>query len=177
MVFSSPRYLLFLALVLVGLWALKGVSRKKRLLALASCAFYAAWDWRYLGLLLAISVIDYWAADRIARATAARTRKTWLALSIGSNLGLLAYFKYCNFFIANLDALLAPAGIAVPMLDVVLPVGISFYTFKTMSHTIDVYRGQLAPCRSGSTVFQSPKARLVVIRMERLGRSFAPGRS
>lgn len=148
MVFSSPRFLLFLVVVLVVLALLRGLQGKKNFLAVASALFYAAWDWRYLGLLLAISVIDYWAADRIFNATSRASRKAWLVASIVSNLGILAYFKYCNFFLENLSGVLSPFGLSVPALDVLLPAGISFYTFKTMSYTIDVYRGELAPCRS-----------------------------
>jgi alginate O-acetyltransferase complex protein AlgI len=76
----------------------------------ASCFFYAAWDWRYLGLLLFISVIDYVAASKIAESSIQRTRRAWLILSVVSNLGVLAYFKYCNFFIDNLNLLLGRAG-------------------------------------------------------------------
>ncbi len=148
MVFSSPRYVVFLVAVLVVLALMRGVGPKKRFLAVASSVFYAAWDWRYLGLLLAISVIDYWAADRIARSSRPATRKAWLLASLVSNLGILAYFKYCNFFIENANTLLGSLGVSLPALNVLLPAGISFYTFKTMSYTIDVYRRQLEPCRS-----------------------------
>jgi alginate O-acetyltransferase complex protein AlgI len=147
-IFTSSRYLVFLAGTLLLLGLVPGRDVKKRFLALASCFFYAAWDWRYLGLLLAISVVDYCAAARIAASTSPRIRKNWLRLSIISNLGLLGYFKYCNFFIESFNALTASFGVTVPRTDVLLPVGISFYTFKTMSYTIDVYRGQLSPCRS-----------------------------
>src|SRR5881392_4094949 len=98
MVFSSPRFLVFLALVLAVLGFLSTCEIKKRFLAVASCFFYAAWDWRYLGLLLAISVIDYVCALRIASGSNQRVRRLWLLLSISSNLGVLCYFKYCNFF-------------------------------------------------------------------------------
>ncbi len=148
MVFSSPRFILFLVAVLVVLSLLRGVGAKKHFLAVASSVFYAAWDWRYLGLLLGISVIDYWAADRISSTDRPGARKAWLLVSVVSNLGTLAYFKYCNFFIENVNALLGPLGVSLPVLNILLPAGISFYTFKTMSYTIDVYRRELAPCRS-----------------------------
>ncbi len=148
MIFTSSRYLVFLAGTLLLLGLVPGREPKKRCLAAASCFFYAAWDWRYLGLLLAISVIDYCAAARIAASDSVRARKNWLWVSIVSNLGMLGYFKYCNFFIENFDALTSSFGFTLPRTDVLLPVGISFYTFKTMSYTIDVYRGQLKPCRS-----------------------------
>lgn len=139
MVFSSPRFFVFLAVVLTVLALLPRGTVRKRALAVFSCFFYAAWDWRYLGLLLFISVIDYVAAHFISRG---RHRKAWLLLSLVSNLGLLAYFKYCNFFLDNLNLL----GMwHFPHQDILLPAGISFYTFKTMSYTIDVYRGDLEP--------------------------------
>ncbi len=148
MIFTSSSYLVFLGGTLLLLGLVPGREAKKRLLAAASCFFYAAWDWRYLGLLLAVSVIDYYVAARIAASDSPRARRNWLRASIASNLGMLAYFKYCNFFIENFNALTASFGFTVPRADVLLPVGISFYTFKTMSYTIDVYRRQIKPCRS-----------------------------
>ena len=150
MIFSSPRFFLFLATLLL-LMALLGSDRrefKKRLLGVASCLFYAAWDWRYLGLLLTISVVDYVAAAKISVASDRRIRRAWLLLSIVSNLSILGYFKYCNFFINNLNGVGHLFGWHITPLHILLPAGISFYTFKTMSYTIDVYRGGLKTCRS-----------------------------
>src|SRR5262249_22335217 len=153
MVFSSPRYLVFLAAVLLLLAIPLALQRKKRLLVVAPSLFSAAWDWRYLGLLVTISVIDYVAADRIDRSArgggGARGRKLWLFASIASNLAILGWFKYCGFFLHNLNGVLASFGaatIAVP--QILLPAGLSFYTFKSMSYTIDLYRRGIAPCRS-----------------------------
>ena len=148
MVFSSPRFLAFLAALLAVLAIPLPRDVKKRVLTVASCLFYAAWDYRYLGLLLLISVIDWVAAARIAASSLSRSRKAWLLLSVASNLGILAYFKYCNFFVENANLLLGSMGVRIAALHVLLPAGISFYTFKTMSYTIDVYRGHLEPCRS-----------------------------
>ena len=148
MAFSNPRFLLFLGLLLVLLQVLPGNTTKKRGLALASCLFYATWDWRYLGLLLLVSVIDYVASWRIYESSSPRLRRLWLWTSLGSNLGILAYFKYANFFLENTSGFLGMFGAQVPALNVLLPVGISFYTFKTMSYTVDVYRGELKPCAS-----------------------------
>ncbi len=145
MLFSSPRFFAFVAALLVLLALPFGLRAKKRILGFASCLFYAAWDYRYLGLLLAISVIDFVCADRIARSTAPRGKKAWLALSVVSNIGILAYFKYTNFFLANLSEL---TGTPARTMQILLPTGISFYTFKSMSYTIDVYRGHIEPCRS-----------------------------
>ena len=122
------------------------VSTKKNILALASCLFYALWDYRYLGLLLFISLVDYACARRISK-QAGRRRKAWLLVSIVSNLGMLAYFKYYDFFIDNLNGLLPELGQASHR-NILLPAGISFYTLKTLSYVIDVYRSELAPVRS-----------------------------
>jgi alginate O-acetyltransferase complex protein AlgI len=152
MVFSSPRYLVFLVAVLLLLGLPLALRRKKHVLVVASSLFYAAWDWRYLGLLVAISVIDWWAADRIDRSArrggSARGRRLWLAASIVSNLAILGWFKYCGFFLQNLNGVLASFG-AVPLAipRILLPAGISFYTFKSMSYTIDVHRRVIEPCR------------------------------
>jgi alginate O-acetyltransferase complex protein AlgI len=140
MVFSNPWFFLFLALTLGLLSIPLALATKKRLLTALSCLFYAAWDVRYLALLLIISVIDYVCALRIARArTQQESGKAWVIASVVSNLGVLAYFKYANFFLANVAALHGPQLV----LNVLLPAGISFYTFKTMSYVIDVYKGEL----------------------------------
>jgi alginate O-acetyltransferase complex protein AlgI len=144
MIFSSPRFLLFLVAllcILAGPWK---HNHKKWILAVASCVFYAAWNYRYLALLLFISVVDYYCALRIHRNETQLARKRWLMVSIVSNLGLLSYFKYTNFFLDNFNLL---TGGHIPHLNILLPAGISFYTFKTMSYTIDVYRRELEPCR------------------------------
>jgi alginate O-acetyltransferase complex protein AlgI len=148
MVFSSPWFLAFLAVTLAVLSLPWANDTKKRLLSVASCFFYAAWDYRYLGLLLAVSTIDWVCAGRIHRASAAGPRRRWLLLSMITNLGLLAYFKYCNFFLENLNGVLGATGVRLPHLDILLPAGISFYTFKTMSYVIDVYRRELKPTHS-----------------------------
>ena len=148
MVFSSLRYLLFLAGVLAILAPRYSHARKKLVLCAASCFFYAAWDPRYLGLLLLISVIDYACAVRIVRSRQSRGRRFWVSASVVSNLAILGYFKYANFFLENLNVVLGPWGLTAPSLRVLLPAGISFYTFKSMSYTIDVYRDQIPTTRS-----------------------------
>jgi alginate O-acetyltransferase complex protein AlgI len=148
MIFSSPRFLVFLAGVLVVLALPFRHELKKRILFVASCVFYAAWDYRYLALLLLVSVIDYYCAARIAETEDPRKRHGWVTFSVVSNLGILAYFKYFNFFVGNLNGLLASSGRSLPAFDILLPAGISFYTFKSMSYTIDVYRREIEPCGS-----------------------------
>src|ERR1700676_3786067 len=148
MIFSSPRFLVFLLVVLLALAIPFRHQFKKRILFVASCSFYAAWDYRYLALLLLVSVIDYYCGARIAKTEDGRTRGRWVTFSIVSNLAILAYFKYYNFFAGNLNGVLAWSGLHLPVLQILLPAGISFYTFKSMSDTIDVYRREIEPCRS-----------------------------
>jgi alginate O-acetyltransferase complex protein AlgI len=148
MIFSSPRFLVFLVAILAVLAVPFRHELKKRILLVASCVFYAAWDYRYLALLFVVSVIDYYCAARIAETDNPRTRYRWVTFSVVSNLCILGYFKYFNFFIGNLNGLLALSGRRIPAVDILLPAGISFYTFKSMSYTIDVYRREIEPCRS-----------------------------
>ena len=148
MIFSSPRFLVFLLVVLVALAIPFRHQFKKRVLFVASCSFYAAWDYRYLALLLLVSVIDYYCGARIAKTQDGRTRSQWVRFSIVSNLAILAYFKYYNFFAGNLNGVLGWSGFRLPVLQILLPAGISFYTFKSMSYTIDVYRREIEPCSS-----------------------------
>jgi alginate O-acetyltransferase complex protein AlgI len=147
-IFSSPRFLVFLSATLLVLAVPLGHEAKKRVLLVASCVFYAAWDYRYLALLMAVSVIDYYCAARIAATDDRPTRLRWVTFSVVSNLAILGYFKYYNFFVDNLNPFFAWSGVQAPALRILLPAGISFYTFKSMSYTIDVYRREIAPCRS-----------------------------
>jgi alginate O-acetyltransferase complex protein AlgI len=147
-VFSSFRFLLFLAAMLFITSRPFSIRTKKALICLGSCLFYAAWDYHYLALLLIISGIDYWCAALIARSEILQTRRAWLTVSIVTNLAILGYFKYANFFIDNINHVLQPFGRETALLNVILPAGISFYTFKSMSYTIDVYRNVIRPCRS-----------------------------
>ena len=148
MIFSSPRFFVFLVLVLLLLAPRFRLRVKLDLLLFASCLFYAAWDWRYLGLLLFVSAANYECGKRIHASDDPRTRKRWLLASVAVSLGTLGYFKYTGFFLENLNALLASIGVTVPVVSLLLPAGISFYTFKTMSYTIDIYRRELVPSPS-----------------------------
>ncbi len=150
MVFNSLSFVLFFVAVLAARYSPLRWTARKWILTAASYVFYAGWH-PELSLLLALStVIDWWAAARIHRAESARTRRWWLALSLASNLGLLAFFKYGDFGLRSVEALARLLGIeaSLPVLGLTLPVGISFYTFQTLSYTLDVYRGSLRPVRS-----------------------------
>ncbi len=121
---------------------------RKIIALLASCYFYAYWDYRFLFLLLASTVLDFTVGQLIARSQESLWRKVWLALSIAGNLGVLGFFKYYNFFIESAEALWSSLGWHVGTLRLVLPIGISFYTFQTLSYSIDVYRRQLQATNS-----------------------------
>jgi alginate O-acetyltransferase complex protein AlgI len=114
---------------------------------LASYVFYGSWNWKFLSLIFISTFIDYYVSHGIALSSEARRRKVLLAISVIANLGMLGIFKYYNFFIGEFLSFADMIGITVsaPVISVALPVGISFYTFQTMSYTIDVYRRQAEP--------------------------------
>ena len=144
MLFNSISFLVFFPTIFLVYWVLPKRPQNYLLLA-GSYFFYAQWDWRFLSLILISTVVDYFSALAIENSEAEVKRKRALFISIGTNLSILAAFKYGGFFTENLYALLNSAGISFSKrtLDIVVPVGISFYTFQTLSYTIDVYRRQL----------------------------------
>ena len=141
MVFNSLHFVWFF-LVVYGAYRLLPHRGQNWLLLIASYYFYTAWDWRFLGLLIGSTLVDYTCALAIARATSPRRRRVLLLVSISFNLTLLGFFKYFNFFADNLHTIFGALGWQVDFVTahVLLPVGISFYTFVTMSYVIDVYR-------------------------------------
>jgi alginate O-acetyltransferase complex protein AlgI len=156
-VFNSLQFLWFFAVVYAlyrAAPALLPAARAHRaqnwLLLVASYYFYAAWDYRFLALLAASTLVDYTCGLALGRIRDRTRRRTVLWLSIGFNLTLLGFFKYFNFFADNLHALFATLGWQLDFVTVriLLPIGISFYTFVTMSYVIDVYRGEIAPARN-----------------------------
>ena len=148
--FHSLDYFLFLALVLTAYWVARRSSFRFVLLLFASCVFYMAWNAAYLIFVLLSLTIDYVAARGMKSAADESRRRGWLALSLTTNLGLLGTFKYFNFFSSSVGDVVHALGLSwvAPHLDVLLPIGISFYTFESLSYTIDVYRGQIQPTRS-----------------------------
>ena len=151
MLFNSLSFIVFFAVVLV-LYYLKLFSwtNKKRMLLLASYVFYAMWNPPLVILLWISTLIDYTAGKKLAVLQNQRHRKYWLLLSLFVNLGFLAFFKYGNFLMENFVSVLNIVGIefqARPM-DIILPMGISFYTFQTMSYTIDMYKRKIEPART-----------------------------
>jgi alginate O-acetyltransferase complex protein AlgI len=150
MVFNSLTFIVFFACVLV-LHALPlPWTAKKVNLLLASYLFYAAWNPPFVILLWLSTVVDWYAAQGLVKARREAARHAWMLLSVIANLGMLGYFKYGQFLLDNFGALMAAAGIAYQPAhyDIVLPVGISFYTFATMSYTLDVYLRRAAPAQN-----------------------------
>jgi len=147
--FNSLQYAAFLPLVLLVYWQLHRRGQNLLLLA-ASYLFYSFWDWRFLGLLMLSTTVDFVTGRVLARTDDNQHRRWVLAVSIVTNLGILGFFKYFNFFIDSAERLLERVGLEVtaPLLHIALPVGISFYTFHGMSYTIDLYRRRIQPATS-----------------------------
>ncbi len=145
MVFNSLQYAVFLPVVLCAYWLLRHRGQNA-LLLLASYVFYAMWDWRFLGLMLLSTTVDYTVGRQLASTADDRVRRRWFLASLAVNLGVLGYFKYAGFFVESAADLLRPLGFdSEPTLRILLPVGISFYTFHGISYTFDVFRRQLRP--------------------------------
>lgn len=158
MVFNSVSFLIFFALFFHLYWWInnKGSVKWRNIyLIIASYIFYGWWDWRFLGLIAISSLADYIIGIKISTAQSRHLRKSLLIASISINLGILGFFKYFNFFIESLAILFNNLNIPfhAGTLEIILPVGISFYTFQTMSYTIDIYRGQLKPTKSWTQFF------------------------
>jgi len=119
------------------------------MLLAASYVFYGWWDWRFLGLIFFTTSLDYWVSLKVAATQNERAKKAYLSISIVCNLGLLAAFKYFNFFVQSFVDMATKVGVQVDWvpLHIILPVGISFFTFQSVSYSIDVYRGHLQPPR------------------------------
>ncbi len=147
MLFNSFIFLVFLCVVLTGYYIARTRVLQNRFLLVASYFFYGWWDYRFLTLLLFSTTVDYFVARAISSSGHPERKKLLLSLSLASNLGCLGFFKYFGFFIDSAEQALAAVGFGAdfPTLHIILPVGISFYTFQTLSYTIDVYRGQLKP--------------------------------
>lgn len=146
MLFNSFVFWIFFALVIALYWRLPHKGQN-RMLLIASYVFYGYWDWRFLSLIAISTVIDYLVAQGIASTDNRNRRIKLLTISIAANLGMLGFFKYFDFFIGEFGDLLTTLGSQanLPTLNIILPVGISFYTFQTMSYTIDVYHGKTKP--------------------------------
>ena len=150
MLFNSLEFIVFLALVFVLYWFVfnRKLKQQNLLLLCSSYVFYGWWDYRFLSLIILSTLVDYFVVKGIQESSEDKRRKLLLWVSIIFNLGILAFFKYYNFFVDSLLVLFNSLGYDMQStwsLHIILPVGISFYTFQTMSYTIDVYRGKLKP--------------------------------
>jgi alginate O-acetyltransferase complex protein AlgI len=150
MQFDSFLFIIFFASVLLLYYLLPNWRLQKLLLLLGSYLFYAAWSPPLVLLIWISTLVDYYLARKIHQTSSPSNRKVLLLLSLGTNLGLLGYFKYAEFLLDSFKGLVAPLGVTYipPELDIILPIGISFYTFQTLSYTMDIYRGHLKPVNS-----------------------------
>lgn len=157
MLFNSFEYLLFFVGFFCLFWfVFKNQNRSRNLLILiSSYIFYGWWDWRFLSLIIISSALDYVLGKKIYQSKQAKQRKALLFLSLLVNLGFLGFFKYYNFFIESLSSLLLSIGVNTNLytLNIILPVGISFYTFQTLSYTLDIYHKRLKPCHDPINFF------------------------
>src|ERR1700726_763506 len=150
MLFNSLTFVVFFAVVVTAYWSIRSWNARKNLLVAASYIFYGAWNPPFAALLFSTTAMDFWLGSRIAKAKSRHSRRGWLVASICMNLSMLGFFKYGNFLLQNFQWLIARIGIVYqpPHLDILLPVGISFYTFHSLSYTLDIYRGVLQPTKS-----------------------------
>lgn len=150
MVFNSFVFLIFFLLFFLLYWRIStkhSIQVRNAFILLASYVFYGWWNWKFLGLIVVSSVIDYFIGQTLYKTEHKSSRKWLLSISILSNIGILFFFKYYNFFIDSLQWSLQSISIPFNLstLEIILPVGISFYTFQTLSYTIDIYRKTLKP--------------------------------
>jgi D-alanyl-lipoteichoic acid acyltransferase DltB (MBOAT superfamily) len=149
MLFNSIEFFVFLAVVL-SVYRQLGLRGQNLFLLLSSYYFYGAWDPRFLVLIWISTVVDFYCGLKIDKASDKREKKKFLLVSMITNLGILGFFKYFNFFTESLLEVASTFGwtISAPALHIILPVGISFYTFQTMSYTLEIYRGGAKPTRN-----------------------------
>ena len=151
MLFNSFEFLIFLPVVFILYWFVfkKSVRYQNLLLVAASYVFYGWWDWRFLILILFSTVVDFTIGLALERSDSNKLRKYLLLISLIINLGFLGFFKYYNFFAESLSEAFGTFGIVLSpfTLNIILPVGISFYTFQTLSYSIDIYRNQIKPTK------------------------------
>ena len=150
MLFNSLTFFGFIIIVFFSFWfLLKTIKKQNLFILIASYIFYGWWDYRFLFLILFSTLLDYYLSQNIYKTNKETQRKFYLYISLIVNIGFLFIFKYYNFFIKSFQELFSSLGInaEVSTLNIILPVGISFYTFQTLSYTIDVYRKKLTPTK------------------------------
>ena len=155
MLFPTMQFGLFFLVVYAVTWSFgRDNNARKWFLLLASWVFYSAWDWRFVALLIFSGLMNWWVADRVSRTEERRARIGWVALGVTLNLVILGFFKYYGFFVEQLGALLLQFGWErdLPLLEIILPVGVSFFTFQGISYLVDVHRGKTPPADSAGDV-------------------------
>ncbi|WP_179021462.1 MBOAT family O-acyltransferase [Winogradskyella forsetii] len=156
MLFNSVDFAIFFPIVFILYWLLsRNLTARNVLILVASYLFYGWWDYRFLSLIVISSLVDFIVGKFIYQAESKKKKKLLLFLSLFTNLGFLFYFKYTNFFIDSFINGFALFGqeLNITTLNIILPVGISFYTFQTLSYTIDIYRNQLKPTKNALAFF------------------------
>ena len=151
MLFNSIDFAIFFPIMYVIYWSINKtrLNIQNIFIVFSSYFFYACWDYRFLSLIIFSTIIDYFSALKIVSEKNQNKRKLILYVSIFSNLGILFFFKYFGFFIENFQSVFSFFGakVNISSLNIILPVGVSFYTFQTLSYTIDVYRKNILPTR------------------------------
>lgn len=147
MIFNSLSFLIFLPIVFIIYWSIKSTKYRNVILLFASFYFYACWDIRFLALLIFSTLLDYLSGIKIFESNKKSHQKKWLILSIGINLGFLGFFKYYNFFASTFQHFLLKLGFEsdISTLNIILPIGISFYTFHGISYLVDIYKEKIKP--------------------------------
>jgi alginate O-acetyltransferase complex protein AlgI len=150
MLFVEPRFFLFFGCVLSLHWMLRSNDARKNLLLVASYIFYGFWDWRFALMLAGLATADWFLALRISASQNNKVRKSLVTTSLFMNLAVLGFFKYFHFFVGSAIAAAAQMHVKLdqPTLKIILPVGVSFFTFQSLSYTIDVYRNDIPPVAS-----------------------------
>jgi alginate O-acetyltransferase complex protein AlgI len=150
MLFIEPRFFLFFAIVLSVYWSLKSNSLRKWFVLCASYYFYGSWNWRFAIMLFALSSLDWFFALRLSHTEVPQVRKAYVTASLAMNLSVLAFFKYFHFFVGSAVAMARGFHLQLdePTIRIILPVGVSFFTFQSLSYTIDVYRREIPPVSS-----------------------------
>ena len=152
MLFNSIEFLIFLPTVFILYWFVFNNKLRDQniIILISSYFFYGWWDFRFLSLILISTIVDYFVGYNIPKQSSQRIQKILLYVSVLTNLGFLGFFKYYNFFVDSWVDLFTSIGYELKSqwtLNIILPVGISFYTFQTMSYTIDIYRKKLEPTK------------------------------
>src|SRR5947199_5678380 len=149
MLFNSLTFVAFFVVVLACYWSMRSWNGRKNLLLVASYIFYGAWNPPFAALLFSTTALDFYLGRKMGKRQSPQEREVWLWISVAVNLSMLGFFKYGNFLLENFTWVLARGGIQYkpPHLDVFLPIGISFYTFHSLSYTLDIYRGVMKPTR------------------------------